>query len=311
MTTSHPEAASVKDQSKGPKFAGKFVITDDIFDRSDCHTLQNKDLLDIEVMHANKYSVKALPTPDGNSILVFSSEITWTDNGFFGDSFELYDVDGNSWEVLPGFPSKRRPSSSILRIEGYGFETDSRFWIQMENEAFVLDLKASTKEWEVSPDFKIPLDDDGYFVGIGGVYFTPRLAYDIKDRGQIHYLPLSFFPYDASYGREVRKMDLIFGGRVYPDITSLGCKDGVYYIGVLHAQLHPPHMTTKNLHVILDIYPVDIDKYRRDKEEYKKRDKEEREEPALDNIGPKKTVKFMIDFDFYTYFTGLMYLFSV
>ncbi|KAL8058154.1 hypothetical protein ABFX02_03G000700 [Erythranthe guttata] len=181
----------------------------------------------------------------------------------------------------------------------------------MENEAFVLDLNASTKEWEVSRDFKIPLDD-GYFVGIGGVYFTPDLAYDSEDRGQIHYLPLSWFPDAAAYGTEV-PMDLIYGCGVYPYITSLGGKDGVYDIGVLHARPHPHHMTTKNLHVILEIYRADIDKYRRDKEEYKKRDKEKGEEPELDSdtIGPKKTIKFLTDFDFYTYFAGQMYLFSV
>ncbi|KAL7086536.1 hypothetical protein ACP275_13G007800 [Erythranthe tilingii] len=265
--------------------AGKFHISPDTHD----FKLEKHNLDSIQNMHHAKISPIALPTPDGNHILVFSSQAISVDGGLvFGNIFELYNVANDSWEDLPPMLPTRGGSSFI--VEAYGFLTNSVFAIQIEAGFYGLDLSTPAMFWE---EWGGSIPVHGHFIGINGFYVTPFWAR--ANRGEFQ-VPVSEFPDDSDYVP-------IFGPACFPNITLLGHnEDGLIDIGIVQSQFHPDHPDAKNLRVILDIYQTDTEQFKRVKEQCKFREKPGR---------VTKTFKLMLDYDLSAYFSGHMYLFSV
>lgn len=122
-------------------YAGKFEITPGILAASN-HKLEKHDMVPIQAMRQRKIHPTALATPDGKSILVFSSTMDYSDGPIA--TFELYNI---MLLLTRRNCSLHCPLNVLVLVVGiffgilgYGFETDSRFVVMVSFGTFVLDL---------------------------------------------------------------------------------------------------------------------------------------------------------------------------
>lgn len=97
--------------------AAKFETNPQTLPESDCK-LGEDNLVALKSMNHVKVFPAALPTPDGESILVYSLRID--DDSDIPNTFELYNVASDSWKLLPPLPHS---------VEGFGYVSIRSYWV--------------------------------------------------------------------------------------------------------------------------------------------------------------------------------------
>ncbi|KAL8524068.1 hypothetical protein ACS0TY_013875 [Phlomoides rotata] len=124
---------------------------------------------------------KAVPTPDGQKILVFSELHSPLESS---RTFELFDPQDNEWEDLPvlplDYPGFEPPTYFYSEVRSYSFICERLFFVETDLGSYALDLVH--KEW--SRLYVPPLPARGYFVMAKDRYaITPGTAYHLFDGG--------------------------------------------------------------------------------------------------------------------------------
>ncbi|KAL8487523.1 hypothetical protein ACS0TY_023996 [Phlomoides rotata] len=143
--------------------------------------VKDEKLQSIPIMTHPKSLPKAVPTPDGQKILVFSEFLSPLESS---RTFELFDPQDNEWEDLPvlpwDYPFFEPPAYSYSEVRSYSFICERFFFVETNLGSYALDLVR--KEW--SRLNVPPLPACGYFVMAKDQYaITPGTAYHLFDGG--------------------------------------------------------------------------------------------------------------------------------